>query len=63
MTPRERELRGIVRAAEDEIDAAYWRFTRCARSVPPSMAVPDAYARRREALAELRELRRTGIST
>lgn len=56
---RERELRAVVRAATEEIDAAYWRFTRCARGVPPSMAVPEAYVQRREALRELRELQRS----
>lgn len=30
------------------IDAAYWRFTRQARALPPSMQCPDAYARLQE---------------
>jgi len=43
-------------ALNGEIDAAYWHFTRCARALPPTLAVPAAYARRREVQARLREL-------
>ncbi len=45
-----------IRAAQDDIDAAYWRFTRQARAKPPSMQVPDAYRRKGAALKALREL-------
>lgn len=45
------------RALEEElarisarIEAAYWRFTRQARALPPVLAVPGAYVRRREIL-------------
>ena len=31
-------------AMQAEIDAAYWRFCRCARALPPVLAVPHAYA-------------------
>lgn len=34
-------------AAEARIDAAFWRFTRCARALPPVLAEPAAYAERR----------------
>lgn len=56
------QLREQIRKAKDEIDAAYWTFTRCARGVPPAVAVPDAYRRKREAEAELerRRARRRG---
>lgn len=46
-----------IREAQAEIDAAYWRFTRQARGVPPVVAVPDAYARKKEAEQELRALK------
>lgn len=32
-----------LRKAWDEIDAAYWRFCRCARAAPPSMAAKNAW--------------------
>lgn len=40
------ELAEMRRAASAQIDAAYWAFTRQARAVPPSVAVPGAYALR-----------------
>lgn len=36
------------RQLDDEINAAYWRFCRCANAKPPILVVPKAYARRRE---------------
>lgn len=39
---------------EADIQAAYWRFTRCKRSKPPSLQVPRAYQRRAEIFAILR---------
>lgn len=41
-------LRAELREVQARIDAAYWRFTRCARASPPVLAVPDAYSRRTE---------------
>ena len=38
-------LIGEAAALREEIDAAYWRFTRQARALPPSMQCPQAYAR------------------
>jgi hypothetical protein len=32
--------------ATHKIDAAFWSFTRCKRTLPPPLAVPDAYTRR-----------------
>lgn len=42
----------------DTINAAYWRFTRCARAKPPSLVVPEAYARRAEVDREIARLHR-----
>lgn len=39
---------------EARIDAAYWRFTRCARALPPILVVPEAYRRRNEIRALLK---------
>jgi hypothetical protein len=58
VTDDEHQLSAELLAVEAEIDAAYWRFTRQARGVPPSIAVPHAYARRRELREQLRALRR-----
>lgn len=45
----EREARiGEARRLQDQIDAAYWRFTRQARALPPSLQCPDAYDRLRD---------------
>jgi hypothetical protein len=41
-------LRKEWHAMNDRINAAYWRFTRCARAKPPSMVEGPAYARRTE---------------
>lgn len=41
-------LRAELALCEQRIAAAYWRFTRCARALPPVLAEPVAYARRRE---------------
>jgi len=57
VTSEREALLAQQRDAQAEIDAAYWRFTRCAKGVPPSSAVPDAYRRRKEAKDALRRLR------
>lgn len=62
MTTEEREseiaaLEGELRTVRDEIDAAYWCFTRQARAKPPVLAVPKAYERRDEINARLKALR------
>jgi hypothetical protein len=44
-------------AAQEEIDQAYWTYTRCARGKPPCLVVPGAYTRRNEARRKLRELK------
>jgi len=49
----EEQLRAELRAADDEIDRAYWAFTRQARAKPPSLVCPRAYTRRAEIKAEL----------
>lgn len=41
---------------EAAIRDAYWTYTRTARGKPPCLVVPDAYVRRRELLAERREI-------
>ena len=47
-----------LRAAEAEIDAAYWAFTRQARAKPPSLVCPKAYERRKAIKEVLSERRR-----
>lgn len=54
-TERERLERELTEC-EDQIDRAYWAFTRQARAKPPVLVVPDAYRRRREIKALLRTL-------
>lgn len=44
------------RRAHDAIDAAYWRFTRQARALPPCLVVPWAYAIRKDMDERLRAL-------
>lgn len=44
-----------LRDVQARIDAAYWRFTRCKRALPPSLAEPAAYRRRTELNALLKE--------
>lgn len=57
MTGRTREaILADLDAVNDEINKAYWAFTRQARAQPPAMTVPDAYARRRMLREELRAL-------
>jgi len=53
------ELLEELRRAEADIDAAYWRFCRCARAKPPVLEVPAAYQRRTECRREasIRRLR------
>jgi len=41
-------VKAEIRECEEKIARAYWRFTRCARALPPSMAEPEAYKRLRE---------------
>ena len=53
ITALERELRTV----SDQIDAAYWCFTRQARAKPPVLAVPKSYERRDEIKARLKALR------
>lgn len=49
MTKEEREaLKAERQRCNDQIDAAYWLFTRCARAKPPCLVVPEAYKRRAE---------------
>jgi len=43
---------------QGRINAAYWAFTRQARALPPSSAVPDAYAARTRLQGQLRALQR-----
>lgn len=43
-----------LRRVEDEINAAYWRFTRCKRAKPPVLQVPGAYERRKALRTMLR---------
>ncbi|MGP1680859.1 MAG: beta barrel domain-containing protein [Giesbergeria sp.] len=47
----------IWRKADAEIDAAYWRFCRCARALPPILQCPDAHRRRNEAEQYLNAIR------
>jgi len=54
---RRDEIQRELDAVKAEIDVAYWAFTRQARGVPPCLARPDLYDRRRELTAELRALR------
>lgn len=61
MSDREVEIRRELERVRSQIDEAYWLFTRTARGLPPSMARPDLYARRRalrRELVQLREVRR-----
>ena len=52
------ELEDMRRKADDEIQAAYWRFCRMAQAKPPAVVCPDAYTRREAAEVELRRRRR-----
>lgn len=60
MTPTSKieQLEEELRSVTDRIDAAYQAFVFQARAKPPSLVVPEAYARRSEIQAELRQLRR-----
>ena len=53
----EAEILADWHRANDEIQAAYWRFTRCARALPPSSVCPVAYASRARLEAELSAVR------
>lgn len=62
MRRRERALLAELALVQAEINAAYWAFCRQARALPPVLAVPDAYRRKKElerALEALRARRRT----
>ena len=50
------DIEADLAACNDQIDRAYWAFTRCARAKPPVLVVPDAYRRRAELTALLRTL-------
>lgn len=50
------ELERALRQADDEINAAYWRFTRCARGSPPP---GDLYERRNAIRDQLMAARRS----
>lgn len=56
------ELYGIRDQANDEIQAAYWRFCREARAKPPVLVCPDAYVRRRKAEEEIQKRTRRTTS-
>lgn len=56
--PTCQRLRDEERALTDEIDAAYWRFTRCQRAQPPSIAARGAWERRDAVRDELAAHRR-----
>lgn len=47
------ELHEDLRACDEEINSAYWQFTRCANGKPPVLQVPHAYARRKELEKEI----------
>lgn len=48
-------LLGERAALRATIDTAYWRFTRQARALPPSLQCPKTYARLREVELLLRD--------
>jgi len=52
------ELLEELRKVDDIINRAYWAFTRQANAKPPCLVVPEAYERRKELKAQLRELSR-----
>jgi hypothetical protein len=57
-TPEIREAEATFRALQDEIDAAYWLFSRSASRGPGKLADPTLYARRNAARDHLMDLRR-----
>jgi hypothetical protein len=57
-TPEIREAEAALRALQDEIDAEYWLFSRCASRGPGKLADPTLYARRNAAREHLMDLRR-----
>lgn len=52
------ETEETIRHLKDEIDAAYWKFTRQARALPPSMQCPNNSQETANAENKLRELKR-----
>ena len=57
-TPTE-DLEAEERKLDAEIDAAYWRFSRCARAQPSAVTHATQYRRRRAVRAELMHRRRS----
>lgn len=55
-------IRAELELARDEINAAYWAFTRQARAKPPFLVVPDAYRRKAALERELEACLRAGVS-
>ena len=47
----------------DRISKAYWSFTRCAKGVPPSVSVADAYKRRNWLKSQRRKIKQAIRST
>jgi hypothetical protein len=38
------QIKADIKKALADISAAHWKFCRCLRALPPSMACPEAYA-------------------
>lgn len=49
------EILAELQKAQNEIDSAYWTFTRTARGKPPMLVCPNAFTRRAELEETLRE--------
>jgi hypothetical protein len=56
MTEEEKLLHEQIDAATEEINKAYWYFTRCTKGKPPILVCPDAYDRRNKAKERLKEI-------
>jgi hypothetical protein len=57
-TPQILEARAALEAIEEEINAAYWLFSRSASRGPGKLADPTLYARRNSARDALMDLQR-----
>lgn len=57
MPTEEEHWQDVWNKANAEIDAAYWRFCRCARADPPILVCPDAHRRLNEAERYLHAIR------
>jgi hypothetical protein len=57
-TPEIRDAELALRSIQDEIDAAYWMFSRSASRGPGKLADPTLFARRNAARDHLMDLRR-----